>query len=635
MVTSTKIKRVVMIAPRSTGGNFEYVAIPRQGLLFLSGALKQWKGEFLYEREIWYEDRSGNIDPDKDLEGVDILMVTALINEAPRAYEIARSAKEHHPSLKLIGGGPHMSPLAEEALRECPFDVIVQREGEDIIGQLCDTLLKYDGADLASELHKFPGISFMEQGSFAQTTRRGVIFPDFVELPDFASVRDLTPRNPLAAGVMETVRGCTEKCTYCQVIQQFLGYRMIRRETELKRLAQLRKMAEDGLIYSARNDRFSIFVSDDLHPPPLRAVKFRDERVARLKGWKGHTDGMWMICQTRAEIGQDPELANAMLEVGIKMLYVGVESSNAKNLELVKKRQEPGQLHKDLVYLNQIGFTIAAMTIIGLPYDTEESIMEMAEWVRTVSRYQTANLLTPLPDTINWNLTPLDEDGSILPEGKMRPYHLYTGRQLVHHDERWGLQASRDLYDRYTSRLHPVDKLYERIFTLLMRSSGKIVDERTDVGQRLATRIGRLGASTTRLRESLAMTISRWEESLASTLKDTEVAGTARAAEIRGLIALKTRELQEIVATRLGDLGESLSSTTEDLRGTLAPRVAELSQLVSTKTSELRESISSRADDLGDTVSSKITELGNALCDAINDFAKSLDATPRVKPATS
>ena len=106
MVTSTKIKRVVMIAPRSTGGNFEYVAIPRQGLLFLSGALEQWEGEFLYERDIWYEDRSGLIDPDKDLEGADILMVTALINEAPRAYEIARSAKEHHPNIRLLGGGP-------------------------------------------------------------------------------------------------------------------------------------------------------------------------------------------------------------------------------------------------------------------------------------------------------------------------------------------------------------------------------------------------------------------------------------------------------------------------------------------------------------------------------------------------
>ena len=37
-----KTKRVVLLQPRSTGGNFEYVAIPRQGTLFLSAALDKW-----------------------------------------------------------------------------------------------------------------------------------------------------------------------------------------------------------------------------------------------------------------------------------------------------------------------------------------------------------------------------------------------------------------------------------------------------------------------------------------------------------------------------------------------------------------------------------------------------------------
>ena len=54
----TKTKRVVLLQPASTGGNFEYIAIPRQGMLFLSGALGQWEGAFHYEREIWFEDRS-------------------------------------------------------------------------------------------------------------------------------------------------------------------------------------------------------------------------------------------------------------------------------------------------------------------------------------------------------------------------------------------------------------------------------------------------------------------------------------------------------------------------------------------------------------------------------------------------
>jgi len=469
----TRTKRVVLLQPRSTGGNFEYVAIPRQGMLFLSAALEKWSGRegaaYRYEREIWFEDRSGKIDPDRDLAGVDILLVTALINETPRAYEVAKEAKRYHPELVVMGGGPQMGPLPAEAMRETGMDCVVQREAEDIIGTLCDLFMTYRGADLKAELHKLDGIAFMDGGALVQRPFRRMIPSDFVELPDYASIRDLTPANPMAAGVLETSRGCTESCTYCEVIEQFVGYRMIKPETELKRLAQLQRMAADGLIYRWSDGNVRTFISDDLHSPPKRAVKFRNDRLQRAQKWHDFTQGIRFISQNRAELGSDPELAEAFLSAGIEMLYVGVESQSAENLKAIHKRQEPDQMHKDLVSLKEMGFKVAAMTIIGLPYDTEETIMELAEWVRGVSRYQTANLLTPLPATVNWpsdfgGLTLLDRDGSVLPEGKLPPYDLFTGRQFVHKDKRWTMQESRELYDRYTSKLKPVDRLYEATF---------------------------------------------------------------------------------------------------------------------------------------------------------------------------
>ena len=505
----SRIKRVVLVQPRSPGGNFEYVAIPRQGMLFLSGALAQWDGPYLYEREIWFEDRSGKIDPDKDLEGVDVLMISALINEVPRGYEIGRLAKEYHPDIITLGGGPHMGPLPDEAFREGKFDVIVQREGEDIIGQLLDVLVTFKDDELRKYLAKIPGIAFQTDGNTTQTRRVGVISPDLVELPDFYSIRDLTTSKPLVGGVMETVRGCTESCTYCQVIQQFLGYRMVKRETELKRLAQLQEMAADGLIHTNKSGRFSVFLSDDLHPPPMRATKYRKERLERIKGWKGHSDGMYLICQTRAEIGQDPELSLAMQQNGMEMLYVGVESSDAKNLEFVNKRQEPGQVYKDLNSLNDMGFSIVAMTIIGLPYDTEEGIMEMADWVSGISKYQTANLLTPLPATNNWtDLVPLDANGDVLAEGEMRPYHLYTGRQFVHQDHRWGLEESRRIFDRFHSKLNPVDNLYSRLFRLTERYRIRLAAKGEKFSEKLSDRRKELAATSRELKGSISTRVN-------------------------------------------------------------------------------------------------------------------------------
>ena len=282
-----------------------------------------------------------------------------------------------------IFGNPKEADLTTREILYTPLE----------IGQLIRVFSRsVEGGAAIDKLDDAGLISYLEDGNVVQTRRSGLVSPDFVELPDFRSIKALSSANPMAGGVLETVRGCTEKCTYCQVIQQFLGSRLISRDTEYKRLEQLRELASDGLIHSSRGGKFQVFISDDLHPPPLRAVKYRDERLARLHGWKGRTDDMYMICQARAEIGQDPELANAMADLNIDMIYVGVETDNAEALKLVNKRQEPGQVHKDLVVLNEMGFSVVAMTIIGLPYDTEETIMAMADWVTQLSKYQTVHL---------------------------------------------------------------------------------------------------------------------------------------------------------------------------------------------------------------------------------------------------
>jgi radical SAM superfamily enzyme YgiQ (UPF0313 family) len=499
-----RTKRVMLLQPRSTGGNFEYVAIPRQGMLFLSAALEDWSrrpdAEFRYERTIWFEDRSGKIDPVRDLDGYDMLMVTALVNEAPRAYAVARAAKQARPDLIVLGGGPQMGPLPEEAIHHGLVDVVVQREGEDIIGPLCDLLFRTPRSLWANELRKLNGISFTDDfGQVVTRPFRRMIPADYVELPDYRAIKDLTPANPMAAGVLETSRGCTESCTYCEVIQQFVGYRMVKPETEIKRLHQLQELADDGLIYRSPSDgRFAVFISDDLHSPPRRAVKFRNARLERARAWKGHTERMFFISQNRAELGSDPELAEAFREIGMGMLYIGVESSSAENLQAVKKRQEPDQMHKDLEALGRMGYDVVAMTIIGLPYDDEDAVLQLAEWVRGVSKFQTANLLTPLPATINWpqpgggGMKLLNHAGELLngdghydPYGELPPYELYTGRQFVHHDDvvvkgrprNWTLARSREVFDRYTARLRTVDSLYERIFRLMKRRAERLARE--------------------------------------------------------------------------------------------------------------------------------------------------------------
>ena len=583
--TMSKIKRVVMIQPASAGGNFEYMAIPRQGMLFLSTALGQWEGgPFQYEREIWFEDRSGLMDPNKDLEGVDLLLVTALINEAPRAYHLASLAKMYHPELVTIGGGPQMSPLPEEAFALGNFDVIVQREGEDIIAPLCDLLLTHLVGTREMYLDKVPGISYRKDGQVIQTRRQGLVDPAFAELPDYRSIKDLSPQHPMPGGVLETVRGCTENCTYCQVIQQFLGYRMIPRDTEIKRLHQLQELADDGLLHTSRTGRFNVFISDDLHAPPLRAVKFRNERLERLKNWKGHTDNMYMICQARAEVGQDEELADAMVESNIRMLYLGVESNNAENLLAVNKRQEPGQMEKDLRNLNGMDFSVVAMTIIGLPFDREDDIMNLADWVTQYSRYQTANLLTPLPATSNWtDLQPLNENGDLLQEGEVRPYHLYTGRQFVHYDKRWTMQESRELFDNYVAKLTSIDDLYGRIFRILRSYRLRVATSGNELGDSINSRIAEASEYLRNWSDPVSVAGKEFGQNISQRVD--ELAETLRT--MSQPLSNARRELADNINTKVNELTDSLKSmsdpvsvSSKDLADNISVRINEITEMV-------------------------------------------------------
>jgi len=507
-------KNVVLLQPASEGGNFENIVIPRLGLPTLSAVLRDYQGENTYDRRILFEDRAGKIDPDRDLQGVDLLMLTSLINETPRAYEVVRLAKEAHPNIKIIGGGPQMGMLPYEALGRAPFDVVVQGEGEMIIGSLSDLLLadlKLDQRNAA--LRKIGGLSFINGDGKLEIVPKSAmnrkVPPDYARLPDFDSIVGLSKDNPMTGGVVEFVRGCVGKCNFCEVIQIFPGYRRVDQDVEIARLLQLVELADQGLIAKTPDGRIPIFITDDLHTPPLNATKFREERKARTLNWRKRlgAEGIdpekifHLTSQNRAELGKDPEMMEALLRVGMRMVYLGVESSNVKNLEAVGKQQNPNDLEKDLTALKDKGFTIVAMTIIGLPYDTEEGLAIMAKWLRKYSRYQTANFLTPLPGTVNWPVEPdgsprvdekgrqqgmllLGRDGNLLNgtglptlDGEEPPYDLYNGRQFIHKDDiperGWTMKKSGEVCEVYRRNLKEIDPLYKAATERARRRAAK------------------------------------------------------------------------------------------------------------------------------------------------------------------
>jgi len=227
---------------------------------------------------------------------------------------------------------------------------------------------------------------------------------------------------------------------------------------------------------------------------------------------------------------------------------------------------------------------VVAMTIIGLPYDTEESIMALADWVTQVSKYQTANFLTPLPATSNWNdLQPLNSEGGLLAEGEMRPYHLYTGRQLVHYDERWSMQESREIFDQYTGRLSPVDDVYRRVFRILRTYKLRLAATSRDLSDTITARLSEATDNLRNWADPVSLAGQEFGDTLS--LRVGELVETLKA--VSQPLANVKNDAGDGIGTRLNELNESLKTMAEstargnrEMAANISSRITEITVLI-------------------------------------------------------
>jgi polyhydroxyalkanoate synthesis regulator phasin len=249
-------------------------------------------------------------------------------------------------------------------------------------------------------------------------------------------------------------------------------------------------------------------------------------------------------------------------------------------------------MHRDLAFINELGFTVVAMTIIGLPYDTEQSIMELADWVTTVSRYQTANFLTPLPATSNWTaLKPLNESGELLEEGEMRPYQLYTGRQFVHYDERWSMQESREIFDKYTSKLQEVDDVYRRVFRILRTYKLRLAATSSDLSNSVTARLGEATDTLHDLSDSASLSEREFGENISGRVG--ELVETLRS--VSQPLSNVRRDAADSIGSKLNDLTESLKTLADpsvnsgkELAANISRRITEVTDAIDVALSEQR-----------------------------------------------
>ena len=153
-----------------------------------------------------------------------------------------------------------------------------------------------------------------------------------------------------------------------------------------------------------------------------------------------------------------------MKRAGIKLIYVGIETSDENVKTNVNRSSEKNDLQIEKInFLQKIGIDVKAMYIVGLPTDTEKTYSETLNFAKKISStYAQFSVFTPYPGT------PVFKEY----EDKITTwkYEDFNQWQLVFNHENFDKDKIRKLLDmsyrKYYFRFSWIFKNFKKILTL-------------------------------------------------------------------------------------------------------------------------------------------------------------------------
>jgi anaerobic magnesium-protoporphyrin IX monomethyl ester cyclase len=317
----------------------------------------------------------------------DVVATSCITSTYPDGLQIMQAAKAL--GARTVMGGVHASFMWREVLEEQgqPVDFVVRGEGEETLVELLNGLR--DGGDLA----KVRGIAYREDGSPRATPERprrpnldGLPLAwDLLDWPTYTYF--VYPGSRL--GAISTSRGCMHGCTFCSQ-QKFWdrSWRGRAPEAVVAELEQLRR--EYGVDV--------ILLSDEYPTPDAgRWERLLDLIIERDLGQK-------LLLETRVDdIVRDERILDKYVAAGVAHVYVGVEATDQKTLDLVHKDANVETGIKALRLLHEHGLVSETSFVLGFPDETPEKIRQTLELAKTYDPDNAHFLaITPWPYADLW-----------------------------------------------------------------------------------------------------------------------------------------------------------------------------------------------------------------------------------------
>lgn len=366
VLMNSRVKRVALISPLEENPPLEgfsrIMNLPRYGTTSVATAIKNAG----YEIRVFSEYVRCKIDWDYVL-GADYVCFGTLSSSSLKAYEIADLIKVKR-QIPIIFGGSHASVLAEDCLAHC--DYVVRNEGEAAVLELLNALDQGKGGE------DIKGISYKDkQGRIIHNPDREFM-ADIDMVPDISLLENYRPisfmdnaRNYLRekrfhvnAQILQTSRGCPNKCSFCfGRVELGNKYRMRSIESIILDIKNKIKILKTTWFYVVDNE-FTI---------NRKRTRELLNRLIEEFGGK-----LQLLIFARIEIYRDEELLKLMKKAGVYRIYLGIESVNDHSLKEYNKSQTLDDIKKSIQTIYAHGLEIFASLVLGSDQDTRQSIRD-------------------------------------------------------------------------------------------------------------------------------------------------------------------------------------------------------------------------------------------------------------------
>ena len=276
---------------------------------------------------------------------IDILGITATEPETLKAgVAIVRLLNQTGLYPHVTCGGYLPTFWSEEVLQKFPdIDTVVIGEGEETLRILVETL------QLGKDLATVEGIAYRDLSGQVLHTQPRPLIANLDSLPfparDYLSVAYKRYNH----AVISASRGCYHKCSFCQIAQFYrLSPGGPYRTRSAKNIAD-----EIELLVTQYGVRSIFFVDDEFITESRQRRKVIDELIAEIRA-RGLQFSFSI--QYRADTGSDEGLLQALKDIGLSTVFIGVESGVDSVLKRFDKGINKDEIIKTLSIVDKLEF---------------------------------------------------------------------------------------------------------------------------------------------------------------------------------------------------------------------------------------------------------------------------------------